>query len=78
MLKNVNNEPLELSSLLVHVDIAFQAPTADYQSLQELRAQIRQHQQARDDLVHEKAKGGAAFDVVYDLFYSASLCLSPR
>eukprot|EP00047_Mylnosiga_fluctuans_P014182 m.36079 g.36079 ORF g.36079 m.36079 type:complete len:972 (-) comp5374_c0_seq1:1778-4693(-) len=58
LLRNEYNEPLELSSLLVHVDLQVQPPTDEYQSLQELRSEIRRQQQRRDDLVQQLVAGG--------------------
>ena len=63
-LKNVYNEPLELSSLLVHLEYSFQPASDEYQSLQELRSQLRREQRRRDELVHEMAKTGVVADTV--------------
>ncbi len=74
LLKNTYNEPLELSSLLVHVDIQVQVPTAEYQSLQELRMEIRRQQQRRDDLVQQITKAGGMDAVGFPVICCGVCC----
>lgn len=57
-LKNTSNEPLELSSLLLHVEATFQPKNDEYQSMQDLRAQARREQQHRDKIVTSLATAG--------------------
>lgn len=55
-LLNIHSEPLELSSLLVHISFSFEEMEQDeeYQSLQELRTQMRKRVAERQDLIKEK------------------------
>ena len=51
-LKNAYNEPLELSSVLVHVRVEYEK-SQEYQSLQELRENLRRADAMRDALIKE-------------------------
>ncbi|EGD83199.1 phospholipase C gamma [Salpingoeca rosetta] len=51
-LKNAFNEPLELSSILVHIRVEYER-SEEYQSLQELRENLRRAGARRDELIKE-------------------------
>lgn len=56
-LKNAYNEPLPLSSLLIHVEVTHkEARDENYQSLQALREQMRRQNAEREDLIKEMLK----------------------
>eukprot|EP00054_Salpingoeca_dolichothecata_P031739 m.264485 g.264485 ORF g.264485 m.264485 type:complete len:1303 (-) comp27854_c0_seq1:245-4153(-) len=55
MLKNLYNEPMDLCSILIHVESMFGGnEDEEYQSLQQLRAQMRKQAEERDALIKEK------------------------
>ncbi len=56
-LKNLHNEPLELSSLLVHVTVTY-GRREEYQSLDELRDQLRKQMAQRDEMITQKVRAG--------------------
>lgn len=56
-LRNVFNEPLDMSSLLVHIDATYKPKNDEYQSLQDLRSQLRGAQLHRDEIVSSLASG---------------------
>lgn len=56
-LKNTYNDDLPLSSLLIHIEIAYKAAKDEnYQSLQALREQMRRQNAEREELVKEMLK----------------------
>lgn len=55
-LKNIYNEPLELASLLVYIEVVF-GSSEEYQSLEELRDLLRQQKNERDVIIAQKLKG---------------------
>jgi phosphatidylinositol phospholipase C gamma-1 len=61
-LKNPFNEPLELSSLLVHISYE-ENKSQEYQSLQELRQQLRLQEAKREDLVKKQLRSGDSSDI---------------
>eukprot|EP00049_Salpingoeca_infusionum_P018616 m.357987 g.357987 ORF g.357987 m.357987 type:complete len:1324 (-) comp18011_c0_seq1:571-4542(-) len=54
-LKNAHNEPLELSSLLVHISVEVNR-SEEYQSLQQLREQLRLQEARREELVRQQLR----------------------
>jgi len=77
-LKNVYNEPLELSSLLVHISISYGEGAKDkvFQGLQELKNELRHTAAERDELVKQKVGACAtAFCVCMCMFtYCVCVC----
>eukprot|EP00042_Codosiga_hollandica_P058066 m.871235 g.871235 ORF g.871235 m.871235 type:complete len:895 (-) comp59761_c1_seq4:1897-4581(-) len=69
-LKNLYNEPLELSALLIHITLSY-GRREEYQSLDELRDQLRKQMAQRDDIITQKVrankKGATAVDAGSDL-----------
>lgn len=70
-LLNVFNEPLELSALLIHVTSTYglMEHEEEYNSLQDLRAQLRKHNLETETIIKEKiqkAKKGQAFNAAAD------------
>lgn len=70
-LKNAYNEPLELSSLLVHIDIKYAEGRKDknFQGLQDLKVRLRNAASERDELIKDKvvkSKKGEAIDPAVD------------
>eukprot|EP00043_Microstomoeca_roanoka_P005501 m.56102 g.56102 ORF g.56102 m.56102 type:complete len:1354 (+) comp12995_c0_seq1:65-4126(+) len=54
-LKNAFNEPLEMSSILIHIRMTYER-SEEYQSLQELRENLRRAGAMRDELVKQALK----------------------
>ncbi len=48
---------MELSSLLVHVSVSY-GRREEYQSLDELRDQLRKQMAQRDDIISQKVRAG--------------------
>ena len=70
-LKNVYNEPLELSSLLVHISVSYGEGVKDkkFQGLQDTKDKLRKLGNVRDEMVKEKvikSKKGEEVDQAFD------------
>ncbi len=64
-MKNLYNETLELSTLLVHVTVSY-GRREEYQSLDELRDQLRKQMAQRDDIITQKVRAGKKGTPVVD------------